>query len=192
MLLHRVARGDAQAFDALWRKLEPSLYTVAVRVLPRGDAARDALQNAAIKVWTKAYLFRGKSAVFSWIYKIVQNEALMIARRDGQPAELHHWRLGEEEDAAQSATVYVIDSRTPEAAILQRERRDYVRHQIELIRPVWREPLIAVDIIGLKPEEFADLAGLTHPSVKSRLHRSRQALKAAIIRDETFAEVANW
>jgi RNA polymerase sigma-70 factor, ECF subfamily len=191
-LLRRIAKGDTQAFDVLWRKLEASLYTVAARILPRGDAAQDALQNAAIKVWTKAHLFRGKSAVFSWMYKIVQNEALMIARRDGIPAELHHWRLGDDEDAAQSANTYVIDSRTPEAAILQRERRDYVRHQIELIRPVWREPLIAVDIIGLKPEEFADLAGLTHPSVKSRLHRSRRALKAAITQDNIFAGVANW
>ena len=53
-LLGRIAARDATAFAALYKQTSAKLYGVVSRILPRADAAAEALQEAYVRIWEKA------------------------------------------------------------------------------------------------------------------------------------------
>ena len=53
-LLAGVAARDAAAFASLYKGTNAKLYGVIARILTRGDAAADALQEAYVRIWEKA------------------------------------------------------------------------------------------------------------------------------------------
>ena len=53
-LLSRIATRDAAAFAALYKQTNTKLYGVVARILTRGDAAADALQEVYVRIWEKA------------------------------------------------------------------------------------------------------------------------------------------
>jgi RNA polymerase sigma-70 factor, ECF subfamily len=81
-LLSRVAARDAAAFSALYKATSAKLYGVVVRILPRGDAAADALQEAYLRIWEKAGEFdSAKGSPLAWMATIARNRALDEVRR---------------------------------------------------------------------------------------------------------------
>ena len=81
-LLGRAATRDAAAFSALYKATSAKLYGVVVRILPRGDAAADALQEAYVRIWEKAGEFDpAKGSPLAWMATIARNRALDEVRR---------------------------------------------------------------------------------------------------------------
>jgi RNA polymerase sigma-70 factor (ECF subfamily) len=81
-LLRRIAARDAAAFSALYKATSAKLYGVVARILPRGDAAADALQEAYVRIWEKAGEFDpAKGSPLAWMATIARNRALDEVRR---------------------------------------------------------------------------------------------------------------
>ena len=81
-LLGRIAARDAAAFSALYKATSAKLYGVVARILPRGDAAADALQEAYVRIWEKAGDFDpAKGSPLAWMATIARNRALDEVRR---------------------------------------------------------------------------------------------------------------
>jgi RNA polymerase sigma-70 factor, ECF subfamily len=81
-LLLRVAARDEGAFKALYRETSARLYGLVFRILPRGDAAAEALQDTFVRIWQKAGDFDpGKGAALAWMAAIARNRALDEVRR---------------------------------------------------------------------------------------------------------------
>ena len=58
------------------------LYRVAFGVLVNSDLAQDCLQEAFISIWKNLHNFKGDSAVFTWTYTIVRNQAIALKRKE--------------------------------------------------------------------------------------------------------------
>ena len=87
-LLSRVAARDAAAFAALYKQTNAKLYGVVARILTRGDAAADVLQEAYVRIWEKAGEFDPvKGSPLAWMATIARNRALDEVRRV-RPASL--------------------------------------------------------------------------------------------------------
>src|SRR5271155_1655283 len=87
-LLSRIAARDATAFATLYKRTSAKLYGVIARILPRGDAGADALQEAYVHIWEKAGQFDpGKGSPLAWLATIARNCALDEGRR-GRPGSL--------------------------------------------------------------------------------------------------------
>ena len=81
-LLSRVAARDATAFAALYKQTSAKLYGVIARILPRGDAGAEALQEAYVRIWEKAGDFDpAKGSPLAWMATIARNRALDEIRR---------------------------------------------------------------------------------------------------------------
>lgn len=81
-LVAKVASGDRRAFAELVHRHSDRHLAFAERVMGNRAAAEDALQNAFIKVWTRAEGFRPEAAKFTtWFYRIVMNQCLDEKRR---------------------------------------------------------------------------------------------------------------
>ena len=82
-LATKVAEGDSSAFRPLVLQTEARLYRVACRVLGDFTEAEDALQEAYVRTYRAlgAGKYDGRSAVFTWMYRIVVRACLDAARK---------------------------------------------------------------------------------------------------------------
>lgn len=80
-LLQRAKRGDAGAFEQIYRWFERPVYTLGLRLCGQPSEAQDVLQDSMIKMMTKIGEFKGQSPFWGWLRQIAVNEALMRVRR---------------------------------------------------------------------------------------------------------------
>jgi RNA polymerase sigma-70 factor (ECF subfamily) len=81
-LLVRAAQRDSQAFAKLYRATEAKLHGVIARIVPRGDASGELLQEAFVRIWERAADFDpAKGSAIAWMATIARNRALDEVRR---------------------------------------------------------------------------------------------------------------
>jgi RNA polymerase sigma-70 factor (ECF subfamily) len=79
--LSRVALGDRQAFEQLYRATSGYLLAIAWRVLQHRDLAEEVLQDAFVKVWHGAGMYDARLGVpMTWLINIVRNRAIDLRR----------------------------------------------------------------------------------------------------------------
>src|SRR6185436_17082645 len=88
--LARAGRGDAAAFNAIVESTAARLYRLATRLLADAHDAEDVLQESYVRAFDalRAGKFDGKSALITWLYRIVTNAALDAMRARGRKERL--------------------------------------------------------------------------------------------------------
>jgi len=167
-LLGRIAARDAAAFSALYKATSAKLYGVVARILPRGDAAADALQEAYVRIWEKAGEFDpAKGSPLAWMATIARNRALDEVRRV---------RPGSLEDLPESFEP-AADEVDPLAA---RERSEGLVKLLNCLQALDEEKRAVVLLAyyrGLSREALARRFGRPVPTIKTWLHRSLAQLR---------------
>ena len=70
------------ALRLLIRRYSEPLYWHIRKMLMNHDDTDDVLQNVYIKVWKGLERFQGKSALYTWLYRIASNEAITHLRKN--------------------------------------------------------------------------------------------------------------
>ena len=167
-LLSRIATRDAIAFAALYKQTNAKLYGVVARILTRGDAAADALQEIYVRIWERAGDFDpGKGSPLAWMATIARNRALDEVRRV-RPVSLEDQPEGFEPAAEE------ID---PLAA---RERSEGLTALVDCLKALDEEKRAIVLLAyyrGSSREALAKRFGRPVPTIKTWLHRSLAQLR---------------
>ncbi|HWY81782.1 MAG TPA: sigma-70 family RNA polymerase sigma factor [Roseiarcus sp.] len=167
-LLSRIATRDAAAFAALYKQTNAKLYGVVARILTRGDAAADALQEVYVRIWEKAGEFDPlKGSPLAWMATIVRNRALDEVRRV-RPVSLEDQPEGFEPAAEE------ID---PLAA---RERSEGLTALVDCLKALDEEKRAIVLLAyyrGSSREALAKRFGRPVSTIKTWLHRSLAQLR---------------
>jgi RNA polymerase sigma-70 factor (ECF subfamily) len=158
------------AFEPLVRRYQKVLYNVAWRLLGSREDARDVVQGAFVKAWSKLETFDPRHRFFSWIYRIVVNESLNARSRRPSLQALGGF------DAAASGG--------PEEALRSRERNDRLQKAMLRLSAEDREVIVLRHFAELSYSEIGETLGLAEKTVKSRLHEARQRLGRALRSDE--------
>jgi RNA polymerase sigma-70 factor (ECF subfamily) len=164
-LVRRSLEGEAAAFEQLVAGYQRVLFSVALRLLGNYEDARDATQNAFIKVYQRLDAYDPQYRFFSWIYRILVNECLN-ARRGRIPEQPLSDDYRGSDDPGQSF----------EAG----ERRRALREAILALPLEYREVIVLRHFAALSYEEMAAAIGIPTKTVKSRLHTARRRLLAAL------------
>src|SRR5438270_10036430 len=72
-LIRAVQQGDQSAFEALVRSYDQSVLGLAMNLLRSPEDARDAYQEAFLRVYNNINCFRLDCSFFTWFYGIVPN-----------------------------------------------------------------------------------------------------------------------
>lgn len=160
-LVARCLQGEIEAFEAIVSRYQRVLFNAAYRLLGDREEARDAAQAALVKAYEKLATFDPRYRFFSWIYRIVVNEALNTRERRRPSAPL----LADLPDVAHI-----------EEALAARERSDSVQAALLRLSADDREVIVLRHFAELSYAQIGETLGLAEKTVKSRLHEARQRL----------------
>jgi RNA polymerase sigma-70 factor (ECF subfamily) len=166
-LLDRARRGEAAAFEQLYRSFERPVYTLALRLTGKREEAQDVLQDTMMKLFDRVSEFRGDSPFWGWLRQIAVNEALMMLRRRGRLlAEV------EFDESALSDGEQLLPPRAADAAILGRALGE--------LPDVTRSVLWLYHGEGYTHEEIAAAMGKSLSFSKSQLARGTRRLRVLL------------
>lgn len=170
-LIDLVARGDRAAFGVIVRRHGPSLRRLA-RALTSDAVADDVLQEALIDAFRHAGGFRGDGSVRGWLFTLTRHRAFhqRASTRAAEIPDSPLLELGLEAGFGER----------PEVVSERLEQRDALAVGLARLAPEEREILLLRDVEGLSGEEAATVLGLELGAMKSRLHRARLRLMAAL------------
>jgi RNA polymerase sigma-70 factor (ECF subfamily) len=165
--------------DVAFRSYETRLFHAALRITGNEDDARDAVQDGLVNALRHADRFRGDAAVASWLYAIVVNAALYQKRRHRarkRGAEKYETAVWPEAETSFQAPAAARD---PESYVLARVELARALDEIESL-PREKRELVEQAIGGESCATMADRAGVPVAAIKSKLWRTRVALREQI------------
>ncbi len=163
-LLRAAAQGDELAFAELYRQTSSRLYGTAYRILNGTDLARDALQEAFVKVWTEASQFdHEKGRSIHWMLGIQRNICIdMLRRRSTRPL----------------ADVDFEDLDIPVAA--QEGSSPDVERCVRLLGDMEAKAVMLAVYHGLSHTELASKLNLPLGTIKSTIRRALSKLRICL------------
>lgn len=176
-LIKNALAGDTAAFGDLVERHQDRLVRSLTQMLGSVDEARDVAQEAFISAYEKLSSFQGRSAFYSWLFRIAYNAAVSQRRKEKRRGSLNH-----RQDQATYQPPDVRPSADPAHRIETDERRQMVREAVAQLAPEYRDALILKEIEGLKYEEIASLQDCPIGTVRSRIHRARLELREILAR----------
>ncbi|MBV9405633.1 MAG: sigma-70 family RNA polymerase sigma factor [Acidobacteriaceae bacterium] len=156
-LMLEFQRGSRDAFEELFQRYRQPLYGFFRRRLSNKERAEDLTQETFLALIRAKTRYEPRARVKTYLYGIAMN---LLA------AELRRGRVQEREEESQEGG----EPRTPEAAL-------WVRQALEKLDLPDREVLMLREYEQLSYLEIADLLRVPVNTVRSRLFRSRMALK---------------
>ena len=75
-----------KGFRLLMQKYQERLYWHVRRMVFEHDDANDVIQNVFIKVFKSIARFEGKSALYTWLYRIATNESITFLNKKNRKA----------------------------------------------------------------------------------------------------------
>jgi RNA polymerase sigma-70 factor (ECF subfamily) len=166
--------GDARAFDEIVKRYTPLLYSLAYRLLGRGEEAEDAVQDILEKVFRALPRFRISQRFFPWLYTIGVNHLRSVQRRHRRRSR---WKLVNAEP--QRVLESLPSDRQNPAEHSELEEGERLAHEaLQVLRPEQREVFVLRQIQGLSVQEVAEVLGIPEGTVKTHLHRARKAMIA--------------
>lgn len=166
VLMAQIAGGDKQAFQMLAQRHMNLLYSVAFRMYPQRADAEEIVQEALLRLWSKAHLWRAGTgaAVSTWIYRLAYNLCIDHKRRSA----LQTVALDEtQEDSGHG----------PDVTLQQNQTGEIVKRALQALPERQRAALVLCHYQGLSNAEAADVMGTSVKGVEALLVRARQALK---------------
>ncbi len=170
--VQKVQGGDADAFETLVRRHEKKIFNLLYRWLGDYDDAADVAQEVFLAAFRAIKRFRGDSSFATWLYRIGVNHAknrqksLQVARQRQQAREVS--------DAPSDP------ASDPAEGVEQRERHDLVQRGLNELDADDALLILLHDLQEVRYEEISETLDIPLGTVKSRLHRARQALRAKL------------
>jgi RNA polymerase sigma-70 factor (ECF subfamily) len=177
VLVERVQGGDVAAFDILVRKYRERLYGIIYNLTSNREDAADLTQDAFIKAFSSINRFKGKSAFFTWLYRIGVNTALSHLKRNRFRRFFSLEHIQEEGSNAQVFESLAAKHKSEKGALLS-ELQEKLNEAMQKLSPKHRTVVVLFEIEGLSHQEIADIVGCSVGTVRSRLHYAKQQLQA--------------
>jgi RNA polymerase sigma-70 factor (ECF subfamily) len=176
-LVELIRLGNHEAFAILRVRHEKRLLGTAIRILRNREDGEDALQESFLKAYRRIETFNGKSAVSTWLTRIVINTCLMQLRKQRTRPSVS---LDEPNEHGFSRCDGIPDRAINiEASYVVRERRELLSIAVSRLKPSLRSVVDAYRQHDYTMAELAKQSGLSIPAAKSRLRRARQALESS-------------
>ena len=173
MLLEQAARGETAAFQILYERYRDPIFRFAYRMLGEAEAAEDVAHDCFLGLIKDPGRFDSKKASLrTYLYAAARNQASKRYLKLGREFAL------EELPSEPRST----ERHNPISQVLDDELAFEVRQAIESLPPLQREALVLFEYEDLSLAEIGTIVGVDANTVKARLFRARDKLRARLDR----------
>ena len=177
-LVRQAAHGSTTAFEQLVLSYQTQVYNLALRMAGNPEDAMDLSQEAFIKAWRGLATYRFDSAFSTWLYRLTSNVCIDFLRRQKKQKVVP---LQVTDDTGEERDLSIPDPTPgPEETLLARSDREQVAQALGRLEPEYRQALTLRVVNGLSYAEIADILGIREGTVKSRIARAREKMRAAM------------
>lgn len=178
-------RGDAGAFERLYRLHSARVFSLCLRMLRNHDEAEDSTQDVFLCVFRKIHGFRGDSAFSTWLHRVAVNTVLMRLRG----AKVEKATLPEGAESDETGNKVPRELGAPDLRLEGSIDRMMLEKAIDQLPPRCKLMFVLYDIQGYAHREIAKIAGCSVGNTKSQLHKARTRLRLLLRQD---ASAVDW
>lgn len=182
VLAARAAAREAGAFELIMRRHNRRLFRVARAILRSDPDAEDALQDAYLAAFRAIGCFRGDAKLATWLTRIVVNESYARLRKRAG-ATVIALPEGTDMSAESIDPAWRAPGDEPDRLALRGEVRRLLERHIDALPEQFRTAFVLREVEELSVEEAADALGIPPATVRTRAHRARALLRAALAHD---------
>lgn len=176
-LAQRCAARDSAAIRHVISTNNQRLFRAAWSVLKNRSEAEEAVQAAYLSAFDRITTFEGRSALSTWLTRIVINEALG-RRRANERRRRHLEEVGVTVlDDYRDALMRGSETEGPDVFVAREQIRKVLEQAVGALPESFRAVFILREVEGLSSEETAEILDIPVATVKTRLHRSRRRLQ---------------
>ena len=181
LLVDRFRQGDQSAFEQMVSRYWGRIYSMVHQLLRNPEDAEEVTQDTFIRAHRGLVNFRGESAFSTWLYQIATNLArnrywYWWRRRRDKTVSFDQPIGGDNETTL--AEVIPAELETPEDATITQEFVNRIAECMGKLSPKHREILVLRNVKNLSYEEIAEILHISVGTVKSRIARARESLRA--------------
>ncbi len=172
-LVDAAKAGDRRAFESLVTRYRKRIFALALHITGSSSEADDITQEVFLKAYRALAEFEGRSAFFTWVYRMTVNRSLN-ARRDRA-------RRGEEPDDPRLELAVAVDARSNPARATEL-RQTYARllRALDGLPIDMRTTVILVSLQGMSHGEVAVVQNVSEGTIAWRMHEARRRLHEAM------------
>jgi RNA polymerase sigma-70 factor (ECF subfamily) len=191
-LVSALREGDEAAFLQLVGRYHGSMLRVARVFVQSAAVAEEVVQETWLAVLEGISRFEGRSALRSWIFRILANRARTRAQREGRTQPFSSLEEQDGGPTVDPARFLPDDhpqwpghwsappSPWADARLMAGETLALAQRAIDALPPRQKQVILLRDVEGCSPEEVCEALGLSDGNQRVLLHRARAAVRAAL------------
>lgn len=170
--VRKLQRGQTDAFETLIRRHQKTIFNLVYRMLGDYDEAAEISQEVFLSAYRAIGNFRGEANFSTWLYRIALNHAT-TRRKSLNTRQQRSVPIENTEPASDPHP-------GPAESMEKKEVRQRVQQALNRLEPDDAAVILLRDLQDVPYEEVARMLEIPIGTVKSRLHRARQALKSEL------------
>jgi len=177
-VVSRAREGDVEAFGELFRVTHRRIYNFVLSMVTNPEDAADLTQKTYVRAWSALKSLRSDEAFLVWLHRIALNVVRDSRKRIERPTESLDASV---EDEDSTGTMEIPDwSLGPEQLVLSEDTQRFVRRAVQRLPEIHRTVVAMHHLEEMEVTAIADVLGVSHGTVLSRLARAREALRKTL------------
>lgn len=181
ILVRQSQHGDSVAMGRLITKYQDRIHNAILKICGNRDDAAELTQETFVKFIEKVNTFEGKSAFYTWLFRIAVNLTLNYCKRRGTvPMQSLQAAVGPESGSPTiQLGAFLADASAADPAVLAQDAEigEIILGALTRLEEHHRAVVVLRDIEGMSYSEIAETLGIEIGTVKSRLSRARASLR---------------
>ncbi|WP_416148267.1 RNA polymerase sigma factor SigW [Salipaludibacillus sp. HK11] len=174
-IILEVKKGNQEAFAELMDLYKDKVYHIVYRMLGNVHEAQDVSQEAFLRAYSNIDSYDINRKFSTWLFRIATNLAIDRIRKKKPDFHLEDQVAGTEDLNYYSQISG--DDVLPEDQVVQFEMQEWIQDEVMQLPPKYRSAIILKYLEDLSLKEISEILNLPVATVKTRIHRGREALR---------------
>ncbi|MBE4909693.1 RNA polymerase sigma factor SigW [Bacillus luteolus] len=173
--IKQIKNGDQNAFAEIVELYKDKVFQLCYRMLGNRHEAEDIAQEAFLRAYVNIHSYDTKRKFSTWLYRIATNLSIDRIRK-----KKPDYYLDAEVAGAEGLTMYsqvAADVSLPEDEVESLELQETIQKEILKLPDKYRSVIVLKYIDELSLKEISEILDLPVGTVKTRIHRGREALR---------------
>jgi RNA polymerase sigma-70 factor (ECF subfamily) len=184
-IIEKILAGDTELFRIIIDKYKEKVLGIIYSFCGNTSDNEDIAQAVFIKVFRALDKFKFESAFSTWLYRIVINESITIAKKKKAKYNFVPLQTNSNDDDDESNIIDFIEAKEDniESQMLQKDTQNIVQTTLAKLKDNYRTVITLRDIEDFSYEEIANMLNISITQVKIYLFRARNKMRSLLLQE---------